>query len=161
MTAPHADATPLDRDFADRWYQGWLTAWNDNRPELCRDLVTEDFVLATPTTGQTGSLVQGPEAAGDYIRWVLRAYPDLTWEMTAPPMFADDVARATYSWRGTGTFTGRLDPPGVDGTGRAFEFSGVEVFDFRGDRACRLNAVYDLLGLMKQTGVHRSATNGR
>ena len=76
-------------------------------------------------------------------------------------MFADDVMRAAYSWRGTGHFTGRLDPPGVDGTGREFAFSGLEVFDFRGDRACRLYATYDLLGLMKQIGVHRGATNGR
>ena len=53
---------------------------------------------------------------------------------------------------------GRIDPPGIDGTGRAFDFSGHEVFDFRGDRACRLYATYDLLGLMKQIGLYRSAS---
>ena len=52
---------------------------------------------------------------------------------------------------------GRIDPPGIEGTGRAFEFAGHEVFDFRGDRACRLYATYDLLGLMKQIGLYRSA----
>ena len=89
---------------------------------------------------------------------MLGAYPDLIWEVIAPPMFSDDVARAAFSWRGTGHFSGTLTPPGVPGTGRAFEFSGLEVFDFRGDRACRLNAHYDLLGLMRQIGVYRGAT---
>lgn len=161
MTAAHAGATALDRRFAVSWYEGWIAAWNENRPELCRDLLTEDFVLDSPTTRHTKWHVQGQEAAGDYIRYVLAAYPDLAWEVTAPPMFADDVARAAFSWRGTGHFSGRLDPPGVEGTGRAFDFSGLEVFDFRGDRACRLYATYDLLGLMKQIGVYRGPTSGR
>lgn len=147
----------LDRDFAVRWYEGWLRAWNDNRPDMVYELLTDDFVLDSPTTRHTGWSVQGHEAAAGYIRYVLAAYPDLRWEVIAPPMFADDAARAAFSWRGTGHFTGRMEPPGLDGTGRAFEFSGLEVFDFRGDRACRLTASYDLLGLMKQIGVYRSA----
>jgi predicted ester cyclase len=158
MVAPTADVTALDRDFAERWYrEGWIRAWNENRPELCHEILTEDFVLDSPTTRHTRSLVQGPEAAAAYIRYVLGAYPDLQWEITDPPLYSDHVARAAFNWRGTGHFTGRLDPPGIDGTGRAFEFSGLEVFDFRGDRACYLNASYDLLGLMKQIGVHGSS----
>ena len=46
----------------------------------------------------------------------------------------------------------------MPGTGLPFAFSGLEVFDFRGDRACALNASYDLLGLMRQIGVYRGAT---
>lgn len=162
MSAPSTDTTVLDRGFAERWYRdGWLRAWNENRPALCAEILTEDFVLDTPTTRHTKSQVKGPEAAADYIRYVLDAYPDLQWEETAPPMYSDDLARAAFSWRGTGHFSGRLEPPGIDGTGDAFEFSGVEVFDFRGDRACYLNATYDLLGLMKQIGLYRSGRAGR
>ena len=151
-----ADRQPLDRDFAVDWYaNGWIAAWNQNKPEMCFDILTEDFVLDSPTTRHTGWTVRGQQAAADYIRYVLGGYPDLQWEVTAPPMFRDDLARAAFSWRGTGTFSGRLDPPGIDGTGKAFEFSGLEVFDFRGDRACYLYATYDLLGLMKQIGVYR------
>lgn len=158
MSAPSADAAVLDRRFAGDWYQrGWLRAWNENRPELCSEILTEDFVLDTPTTRHTGSQVRGPAAVADYIRYVLRAYPDLRWEETAPPLFADDVARAAFSWRGTGHFSGRFDPPGIDGGGQPFAFTGLEVFDFRGERACRLYASYDLLGLMKQIGVYRRA----
>ena len=156
MSVPTADATVLDRDFAERWYrEGWIRAWNENRPEMCEELVTEDFVLDSPTTRHTRSLVQGPAAAAEYIRYVLGAYPDLKWEITEAPMYSDVLARAAFSWRGTGHFTGRFDPPGIAGTGNAFEFSGLEVFDFRGGKACYLNASYDLLGLMKQIGLYR------
>ena len=158
ITRPETANTPLDRDFAPAWYQKWIDAWNLNRPEMCHDILTEDFVLDSPTTRHTGLEVRGPEAAADYIRYVLRAYPDLKWEVTAPPMYSDDVARAAYSWRGTGHFSGRFDPPGVDGNGKAFEFSGLEVFDFRGDRACYLYATYDLIGLMKQIGLYHGVT---
>ncbi len=159
LTRP--DTTPLDREFAEHWYAGWLDAWNSHRPERVFELLTEDFVLDSPTTRHTRSVVCGQQAAHDYICYILSAYPDLIWEVTAPPMFADGVARAAFSWRGTGHFTGRMDPPGLAGTGQAFEFSGLEVFDFRGDRSCHLYAAYDLLVLMKQIGVYRGATAGR
>lgn len=162
MSAPTKENDPvLDRPFAERWYQGWLEAWNTNRPEMVDELVTEDFVLESPTTRHTDWHVQGQDAAADYIRYVLNAYPDLRWEVSADPMYSDTMPRAAFSWRGTGHFTGVLDPPGVAGTGRAFEFAGLEVFDFRDGRACHLNAAYDLLGLMKQIGLYRGAVSGR
>jgi hypothetical protein len=157
-TRPTADRRPLDRDFAVAWYRRWIAAWNENRPELVTEIVTADFVLDSPTTRHTGWDVRGWAATGDYIRYVLGAYPDLQWEVTDPPLFRDDIARAAFNWRGTGHFSGRLDPPGVPGTGLPFDFAGLEVFDFRGDRACYLNASYDLLGLMRQIGVYGGAT---
>ena len=153
------DQAPLDRAFAVKWYaEGWIDCWNSNHPERVRDILTEDFVLDSPTTRHTGWQVRGHQATMEYIRYVLTAYPDLQWEVTEPPMFSDRMARVAYTWRGTGHFSGRIDPPGIQGTGRAFEFAGHEVFDFRGDRACRLYATYDLLGLMKQIGLYRSAS---
>jgi hypothetical protein len=90
MVAPSADVTVLDREFAERWYRdGWLRAWNENRPELCAEILTDDFVLDSPTTRHTRSLVQGPQAAAEYIRYVLGAYPDLQWEVTDPPLYSD------------------------------------------------------------------------
>jgi hypothetical protein len=92
------DATPLDRTFAVDWYaNGWIAAWNQNRPELCFDILTEDFVLDSPTTRHTGWKVQGQQAAADYIGYVLGAYPDLQWEVTAPPMFRGDRACHLYA----------------------------------------------------------------
>ena len=158
MQSLKPDQVKLDPSFAEKWYaEGWIDCWNSNRPERVRDILTEDFVLDSPTTRHTGWHVQGHEATIGYIRYVLAAYPDLQWEVTAPPMLAEHMARAAFTWRGTGHFTGRIDPPGIAGTGRPFEFSGHEVFDFRGGRACRLYATYDLLGLMKQIGLYSGA----
>ena len=158
MTIPAADTTTVDPAFATRWYEGWIEAWNHRKPELIPSLVTGDFLLDSPTTRHTGWHVQGQAAATDYLAYVVTAYPDLKWEVIAPPMFRRDLARVAFSWRGTGHFSGVLDPPGVPGTGRPFDFSGLEVFDFRDGRACYLNASYDLLGLMKQIGLYRRAT---
>lgn len=157
MTVSTSERGTLDRDFATAWYQSWIDAWNNRDFDGVKTIVTHDFVLDSPTTRHTDWLVQGPDATSDYLRYVLTAYPDLVWEVTAPPMFRDDVRCAAFSWRGTGHFTGVLDPPGITGTGRAFAFSGLEVFHFRGDRACRLDAHYDLIGLTKQTGVYRGS----
>jgi len=154
------DDQPLDRQFAVAWYQSWIDAWNSHEPARVESIVTDDFVLDSPTTRHTGWFVQGPKATSDYVAYVLGAYPDLIWEVIAPPMYCDDLARASFSWRGTGHFTGTLTPPGIPGTGLPFDFSGLETFDFRGDRACSLNASYDLLGLMRQIGVYRGATAG-
>lgn len=155
---PVADTGPVGVDFAVRWYRSWIDGWNSHDPEQVRDIVTEDFWLDSPTTRHTGWDVRGQQGAVDYVRYVLGAYPDLVWEVTAPPMFATEDARVSFSWRGTGHFSGTLTPPGIPGTGRPFAFAGLETFDFRDGRACYLDATYDLLGLMKQIGVYRSPT---
>jgi len=148
--------SPSERAAAVEWYDRWLKAWSSQDPDTVRPLVTDDFVLESPTTRHTGWVVVGPDQTRDYLAYVVRAYPDITWERTLPPMFAEDEPRVAFWWRGWGTFTGVLDPPGIPGTGRAFSFEGIEVFDFRDGRATRLRAAYDLHGLMKQIGVARS-----
>lgn len=156
--APEAETGVLDRTFAIDWYQSWIQAWNSHDFDGVQDIVTEDFVLDSPTTQHTRWHVQGQAATADYLRYVLGAYPDLQWEVTASPLYDDTLRKAAFSWRGTGHFTGRLDPPGLDGSGQAFDFSGLEVFSFRGHRACHLRASYDLIGLMKQIGLYHSAS---
>ena len=155
---PAADTGVLDRAFAVNWYQSWIEAWNSHDYEGVKDIVTDDFVLDSPTTRHTSWQVQGRQATSDYLKYVLTAYPDLKWEVIAPPMFDDAARKAAFSWRGTGHFSGRLTPPGIAGNGNGFEFSGLEVFSFRGEQACRLWASYDLIGLMKQLGLYKSAS---
>jgi len=53
--------------------------------------------------------------------------------------------------------TGRIDPPGIEGTGQAFEFAGHEVFDFRGEPCLPALRHYDLLGLDEADWFYRSA----
>jgi len=68
------------------------------------------------------------------------------------------MARAAFTWRGTGHFSAGLISPASKAPDAPLSFAGHEVFDFRGDRACRLYATYDLLGLMKQIGLDSGAS---
>ncbi len=159
LLVPTCERGDLDRDFAQTWYRAWVDGWNSHDPERLRDLVTDDFVLDSPTTRLVEWDVHGPDGAVEYMRYVVTAYPDLIWEIVAPPMFTDGHRLAAFSWRGTGTFSGELGRPGgraVPGTGLPFEFRGLEVFGFRGDRACHLFASYDMTGLTKQIGIYPS-----
>lgn len=135
------------------WYAKWLNAWNEPNPELVYDLVTEDFTLSTPTLRNSAENSVGPNSAVKYLEYVLSMYPDLKWEQSGPPMFSLDAPRASFTWVGTGHFSGRMDPPGIEGNGLPFKFTGVEVFDFRDDRVSALDVSYDLLGLLKQIQV--------
>jgi hypothetical protein len=143
-------ASTVDPALASAWYQRWLEAWNSHEPERLRPLVSDDFVLVTPTSVVMDWDPRGVEDAVRYMAFVVGAYPDLVWERSGPPLHAVDAPRVAFTWRGQGTFSGRMDPPGIDGTGRAFSFTGVEVFDFRDDKACALEVSYDLQGLMRQ-----------
>src|SRR5260221_5611928 len=110
MTEP--DSVPLDRAFAVKWYaDGWIDCWNSNRPERVRDILTEDFVLDSPTTRHTGWRDQGHHATIGHIRYVLAAYPDPQLEGTHPPMFPKRIARAALTWRGSGHLSGPIGPP--------------------------------------------------
>ena len=141
---------PLDRGAALRWYAGWLDAWNSHDAARLRPLVTDDFKLVTPTTVAAGQTLTTAAQGEAYMRFVVRAYPDLIWTQAGPPMFADDEPTAAIPWHGSGTFSGVMDPPGIEGTGRAFGFNGVEVFTFRGAVACGVTVYYDLQNLMRQ-----------
>jgi len=148
----------VDEAFAKKWYQSWLDAWSSNDPRTLAPIISEDFILRSPTTAHTGWFVQGRDAAVAYLKYVMDAYPVLGWEAHGEPMFAKHQPTVCFPWRGWGTFSGVLNPPGIKGTGRSFEFFGVEVFDFRDGLATELRASYDLLGLMKQIGVYKGPT---
>jgi predicted ester cyclase len=148
-----SEVTLIDPQFAQDFYDRWLDAWNQDDHERVRAIVTEDFVLSSPTTRLIGMAVESDTAIRDYIAYVRGAYPDLIFTQAGAPLFSHDEPVVGYRWDGTGTFSGELAPPGIPGTGRAFDFTGTEVFTFRGDRACHLFAAYDLLRMMRQIGV--------
>ena len=43
MTIPVADTMTVDKDFAVRWYDGWIELWNDRKPEL---ILACDLIVA-------------------------------------------------------------------------------------------------------------------
>ncbi|MEA2169377.1 MAG: hypothetical protein QOF76_2677 [Solirubrobacteraceae bacterium] len=145
--------TPVDPSVAQSFYDRWLDAWNQDDIDRVLDIVTDDFVLSSPTTRLTGMQVEGATAIRDYIGYIRGAYPDLIFEQTGSPMYDLTEPVVGFNWIGHGTFSGRMDPPGIEGTGRRFDFCGVEVFTFREDRVCHLQASYDLLRMLRQNGM--------
>ena len=145
--------TPVDPGVAQAFYDRWLDAWNQDDIDRVLAIVTDDFVLSSPTTRLTGMQVESAAGIRDYIGYIRRAYPDLIFEQTGPPMFDLTQPIVGFAWVGHATFSGRMDPPGIEGTGRRFDFCGTEVFTFRGKRACHLQASYDLLRTLRQNGL--------
>ena len=115
MTA--AAVISVEPAVAQAFYDRWLDAWNQDDADRVLAIVTEDFTLSSPTTRLTGHVVADAAATRDYIRYIRSAYPDLVFTQTGPPLFSLETATVAFPWRGTGTFGGRFDPPGIDGTG--------------------------------------------
>jgi hypothetical protein len=60
--------------------------------------------------------------------------------------------KASFWWRGTGTFSGPLDPPGFAATGDHIEFEGADFHEYRDGRVARLRIVFDMMDIARQLG---------
>ena len=133
------------RDFTPRWE----AAWKSHQPERLFELMTEDIVYddsAWPTT------MRGQADVRVFLESVWRAFPDLEFEMTDGPFLHPTAAKAAFHWRGTGTQTGPLDPPGFAPTGKRIEFEGVDLHEYREGKVSRLNIVFDMMDVARQLG---------
>jgi hypothetical protein len=99
--------TPVDPSVAQAFYDRWLDAWNQDDIDRVLAIVTDDFVLSSPTTRLTGMRVESAEAIRDYIGYIRGAYPDLIFEQTGAPMYDLQHPVVGFPWVGTGTFSGR------------------------------------------------------
>jgi steroid delta-isomerase-like uncharacterized protein len=90
----------------------------------------------------------GPEGARQAFCRFLKAFPDLE-------LIPDDLLtqgdRAVLLWRLCGTHRGPLlrIPP----SGRWIEFTGVSMFEIRGNRVVRRFTLWDLAGVLREIGL--------
>jgi len=63
-----------------------------------------------------------------------------------------DGGRLARAWKGTATFTGRLEPAGVEPTGGRIEVTGVDVYDFAEGLVRRVVTETDTMSLLIQIG---------
>jgi hypothetical protein len=77
----------------------------------------------------------------------------MAFELLDGPYVIPDEPHAAFHWRGTGTFTGRMDPPGFAPTGRRWEIDGADFHEYRDGRISRLRVVFDLMSVSRQLGV--------
>ena len=134
------------RDFAGRW----LDAWNSHEVDRVLALMTEDVEYHDDAWPKT---MRGHTDVREFIEATWRATPDMTFELLAGPYVIPDEPRAAFHWRGKGTHTGLLDPPGFAATGRPWEIDGVDFHEYRDERICKLRIAFDMMTVSRQLGL--------
>jgi steroid delta-isomerase-like uncharacterized protein len=128
----------------------WLDAWNSHDPDRVLLLLTDD-IEARDDSWPTP--MRGHDQVRKFLSALWRAVPDMAFELLAGPYVIPDEPRAAFHWRGTGSFTGRMDPPGFAPTGRRWQIDGADFHEYRDGRICRLRVVFDLMSVSRQLGV--------
>lgn len=150
MVTGAAARTQLDPAWLEEFAVRWGEAWNSHDPERLLALMTEDIVYedsAWPTT------MHGHVDVRRFLDSVWTAMPDLRFEFTDGPFIKPGAPAAAFYWRGTGRFTGPLDPPGFAPTGRALEFFGADFHEYRDARVARLRIVFDNMDVARKLGL--------
>ena len=141
---------PVDRAWLDDFLERWDAAWDTHEPDRVLALMTDDIVYKDsawpkPMRGHGGRpRVPGVRLDRD-ARRALRG--------DRGPVPAPDEPKAAFYWRGTGTHTGPIDPPGLAPTGKSVEFYGADFHEYRDGKVARLRIVFDMADLMRQFGV--------
>jgi steroid delta-isomerase-like uncharacterized protein len=134
------------RDFGQRWLQ----AWNSHEVQRVLALMTDDVEYRDDGWHKT---MRGHADVREFIDATWRAFPDMTFDLLAGPFVIPGEPRAAFHWRGSGTHTGLLDPPGFAPTGRRWELDGVDFHEYRDGRICRLRIAFDMLSASRQLGL--------
>jgi steroid delta-isomerase-like uncharacterized protein len=140
----------IDLDFVTGFAERWEAAWNSHQPERVLELMTEDVVYDDDAWHRT---MRGHADVREFLEALWRAMPDLEFEVVQGPFLHPSEPVATFHWKGTGTFTGPLDPPGFAPTGARAEFDGFDLQEYRDGRVCRLRIVCDLFEVSRRLGL--------
>jgi steroid delta-isomerase-like uncharacterized protein len=145
-----SQAQELDLAWVEDFAKRWEAAWNSHEHARLLDLMTDDIVYddsVWPTTMRGHGDVHG------FLDYVWRAFPDLRFEMVDGPYIVPGQPKAAFYWKGSGTHTGSLDPPGFAPTGNRIEFEGADFHEYREGRVCRLRIVFDMMDVTRQLGL--------
>jgi hypothetical protein len=77
----------------------------------------------------------------------------MTFELLEGPYVIPGEPRASLHWRGSGTFTGPMNPPGFAPTARHWEVDGVDFQEYRNERIAKLRVAFDMMSVSRQLGV--------
>ena len=138
----------VDRSLED-FLQEYLDAWNSHEAERLLALMSEDIVYddsGWPTT------MRGHDDVRAFLKHAWTALPDLHFELLEGPYRLGE-SKAAFWWRGTGTLSGPLDPPGFAPTGKRFDIDGADFHEYRDGLLSRLRIVFDLNGASQQLGL--------
>jgi hypothetical protein len=110
----------MDLDFADRFADRWVAAWNAHDLDLILEHYTEDVVFSSPFIGRVlgtdANEVRGKSALRDYWSKGLELSPDLHFSVEGVKVSVDTIVI---------DFRNEVGRP------------SAEVLTFRGDLVCR------------------------
>lgn len=143
-------AAPTSLEWIREFVSRWLEAWNSREPDRVLSLLTEDVELRDDSWPKA---MHGHADVREFLEALWRAMPDMSFELLQGPYVIPGEPRASFHWRGTGTFTGPMDPPGFAPTGRRWEGDGVDFQEYRGGRIAKLRVAFDMMSAARQLGV--------
>ena len=141
---------PMTPERATAWVQRYFDGWNSHDAAELLALASDDVVWEDPYI--PGGRLEGKPLVRDWLRSIWRAAPDLTFELVGSPFLSLDGRRLAAVWRGRGTFTGPLDPPGFAPTNQVVEITGIDTYDVAGDVLRGVNTATDTMSLGRQIG---------
>jgi steroid delta-isomerase-like uncharacterized protein len=140
----------LDIEWTREFVPRWLAAWNSHQADRVLELLTDDVEVRDDSWPKA---MHGHGDVREFLEALWRAVPDMTFELLQGPYVIPGEPRASFHWRGSGTFTGRMDPPGFAPTGRRWEVDGVDFQEYRDERIAKLRVIFDLMTVSRQLGV--------
>lgn len=112
---------------------------------LAPDVIWVDPALSEPA--------RSPGEVAEFIEWTNVGFPDLRFEPVGTLGISMDSKTAFFGWIMKGTHTGRIDPPGLNPTGRSVELPGVDEYRFRDGKLAHYVGYYDRYSLLYQLGL--------
>lgn len=118
-----------------------VVAWNAQDVETFVSLLTDDIWwhdLGMPTPP-----IIGRTAVREFVESVLRAFPDMRYEIRNPVCVSEDGTSCVVPWVINATNTGYLTPPGFAPTGRRVRLEGLDYLTFRDGLVARIETRFD------------------
>jgi steroid delta-isomerase-like uncharacterized protein len=143
--AAGATAAPPLADFV----AAYLDAWNSHDADRLLARMTPDVVYDDSAWPET---MRGHDDVRRFLEHTWRAFPDMRFELVEGPYRLGED-KAAFWWRGEGTMTGRLDPPGFAPTGRRWRVDGADFHEYRDGLISRLRIVFNLAEASQQLGL--------
>jgi steroid delta-isomerase-like uncharacterized protein len=149
-----AETTPTMRAPSTEWVEefvdSWFTAWNSHDPHRVLALMTDDVVYEDSMRSEP---MRGHAEVRQFLGEFWRAFPDYTVELLERPLLSSDSPRVSFRWRGTGTNSGPIDPPGLPATDKRIEHTGADFHEYREGKVAQLQILFDNLIPLRQLGV--------
>ena len=104
IPAVHGKSRLVTRDFAERFADDWIAAWNSHDLDRILSHYRDDFTMSSPRiavlAGEPSGVLRGQGAVADYWRSALADAPGLKFTLIGVYLGADSVAIHYQGTRG-------------------------------------------------------------